>query len=269
MDMSPEEFTSSIPLSSGCQIISCDASGLMAINKKAGRASHPNKVPRASAKPPMIRADYNYEGEYYSWRDSGGGKRRLYLLNRLDSPTSGVVLAAFDPECARAAKEAFKNRLVRKVYCAICVGKVVPKFGTWTDNLAFVKGANCVRAVPSFLPGKKAVANYEVEGFDDNGAGLSLLRLEPITGLTHQLRVQCARRSVPILGDATYGNFSFNKKMKLASKLNRLFLHCAETELELEFLGKKIHFKAEAPLPDSFSSLMRYNANIAKLFMSR
>ena len=80
---------------------------------------------------------------------------------------------------------------------------------------------------------------------------------EPLTGITHQLRVQCAKHGMPILGDATYGNFAANKKIRSMSKINRLFLHCACTELEAEISGKKVVFSAAAKLPESFEAIMQ------------
>ena len=61
-----------------------------------------------------------------------------------------------------------------------------------------------------------------------------MLRMEPLTGRTHQLRVQCALRGIPIIGDKSYGDFSFNRKLSRASKTDRLCLHAAEIEFELK-----------------------------------
>ena len=91
--MSLKNFIEEIPFSTGCGVIKFDDSGLIAISKKAGRASHPNPNGR-DGKPPMVRAAYNFDGEYYAWQTPGGEKQKLYLVNRLDSPTSGVILAA-------------------------------------------------------------------------------------------------------------------------------------------------------------------------------
>ena len=65
------------------------------------------------------------------------------------------------------------------------------------------------------------------------------------------------KHGMPILGDATYGNFAANKKIRSMSKINRLFLHCACTELEAEISGKKVVFSAAAKLPESFEAIMQ------------
>lgn len=257
-----------IPFSTGCEIAAVSPCGLIAINKKAGRASHPNPAAGKNDKPPMVKARYNFDGEYYSWLDKDGQKHRLYLVNRLDSPTSGIILAGFDPDAVQAAKEQFRARNVRKKYAAIVLGNVVPKFGEWNDRLSTQKFAGFVRSVSGRMFGahtqQKASAHYNVEAFDQNSLGLSLITLEPHTGLTHQLRVQCATRRCPILGDATYGDFARNKRVKALTGISRLFLHCLETSLEIELRGEKIAFSANAPLPESFEKIIRYNPDIKK-----
>ena len=63
--MNIEQYIEKIPFSTGCSVVKFDACGLVAINKKAGRATHPNPGGPTGSKPPMVRADYNFKGEYY------------------------------------------------------------------------------------------------------------------------------------------------------------------------------------------------------------
>ena len=48
---------------------------------------------------------------------------------------------------------------------------------------------------------------------------LELLELGAVTGKTHQLRVQCMVRKVPIVGDKTYGDFATNRKVQKSTKI--------------------------------------------------
>lgn len=274
--MNIEEFIDTIPFARDCNILAFDECGLVAILKKAGRASHPNTpkgVIKGKGKPliPMVMARYNLKEEYYSWEipnendpDADPKKARLYLINRLDSPTSGIILAATTKEVADAAKAAFLNKTVKKTYHAICVGMATQKYGKWLDRIKEYKGNNFVRGKTD-NSGQLAVCSFYIEALDKNGAGLSLIRLEPETGLTHQLRIQCSQHKMPILGDATYGNFQANKRFKKLAKVNRLFLHCSKTEIDIQLGDKKIHFSAETPLPNSFATLMEYNPQIIKV----
>jgi 23S rRNA-/tRNA-specific pseudouridylate synthase len=82
----------------------------------------------------------------------------------------------------------------------------------------------------------------------------SLVKLEPRTGRSHQLRVQCAKRQLPIIGDQTYGNFALNREFAKLHQTKRLFLHSLETSFTYEFAGKNHAFKATAPLPREFLS---------------
>ena len=259
------DILESIPLSSGCEIIATHECGLIAINKKAGRSSHPNNAGGKNQKPPMIRAKYNMRDEYYSWLDENGNKHRLYLINRLDSPTSGVILAATSANIAKLAKEQFKLKQVQKKYMAIVVGKVYPPTETWKDRIKIKRMNNHVRSQSSSeCDSKLAITRYKAECNDANKLGLTLVQLEPTTGITHQLRVQCANHKTPILGDATYGNFMMNKKIKHLSKISRLFLHCKETLVKINVDDQEIVFKAEATLPESFDKIIRYNNEIIR-----
>jgi 23S rRNA-/tRNA-specific pseudouridylate synthase len=84
--------------------------------------------------------------------------------------------------------------------------------------------------------------------------GTSLLRLEPQTGRSHQLRVQCAKRGLPIVGDRTYGNFAANREFARASGIKRMFLHSVSVGLEYDFKGARHAFAAVAPLPPEFET---------------
>jgi 23S rRNA-/tRNA-specific pseudouridylate synthase len=80
--------------------------------------------------------------------------------------------------------------------------------------------------------------------------------LEPITGRSHQLRVQCANRGLPIVGDATYGDFARNRDFARRTKQKRMFLHSLETGFDYEFHGQRCHFSAKAPLPTEFDTAL-------------
>lgn len=85
---------------------------------------------------------------------------------------------------------------------------------------------------------------------------VSLIQLEPHTGRSHQLRVQCAKRGLPIVGDRTYGNFSANREFSKAGGPKRMFLHSLEVEFDYEFAGKENRFAAQAPLPAEFGAAL-------------
>jgi RluA family pseudouridine synthase len=131
------------------------------------------------------------------------GKVYLGIVHRLDRPVSGVILFARHVRAARRLSEQFAGRLVRKRYLALVEGQVEPEAGEWTDFLAKVEGeARSLVVPPSHPDGRLAILRYQVrQRLPDR----TLLEIELETGRTHQIRVQCACRGHPLVGDTLYG----------------------------------------------------------------
>lgn len=251
-----------IPLHAGVRVLKVSESGLIALDKPEGVMAHPNTSEdnvRA-----LITANYSLEEEAYHVRDGAGGIRRIWLVNRLDGPTSGVILVATNEQIALEAKQAFAKGTVSKQYVAICLGRVFPTVrGTWTDALAKQGGGpEGVRSVvvrPGMRPQgpvSQALTNFRVGQKGVGPMDLVTVHLEPRTGRTHQLRVQCAARGHPILGDRTYGHYDGNKAFGVDRGHKRLFLHAESVELTLSFNGKPLKFSATAPAPAEFAAAM-------------
>jgi tRNA pseudouridine65 synthase len=249
----PVNWERVLPLAHTARVV--QASGrLIALEKPAGLMTHPNKdVDRNYS---LLRASYDHQRECYRWQPkSGDDPGKLYLINRIDSPTSGLVLAALDSETAEAGRDAFAKGEVEKIYYAILIGVPRPRKGTWSDQLLRLPSnsrhepARIVVKIPGVVgpSGKSATTRYEVMEMHPNaGAMLTLIRLNPVTGRTHQLRVQSAARRHPIVGDATYGDFPFNHEFGRRTGHKRLFLHCASVRIPA------LNFLAESPLPPEF-----------------
>jgi 23S rRNA-/tRNA-specific pseudouridylate synthase len=244
---------SSLPLGQGVELLTHDANGLAAFLKPAGVLSHPNT--RADEPRSLLTTRYLLEGECYEWRDSAGAVQKLWLLNRLDSATSGVILAAADEALAAEVRAQFKRKHVRKVYQALVFG--TPRAGTelWRDLLAVEKSAGRIRtdATAGNIP---AESRMKVVRAGRREPRLSLLQLEPRTGRSHQLRVQCAKRHLPIVGDQTYGDFPRNRAFAKQTGEKRLFLHSLGSSFDYEFHGKTFSFSARAPVPPEFEKFL-------------
>ncbi len=249
--------TADLPLGPGVTVLTAHGTGLMALGKPAGVLSHPNS-PGASANALLV-CPYDLNGECYRFSAADGSPRQVWLLNRLDSPTSGVVLVCTDGELAAHIKALFARREVEKVYHAVVKGaRLIPDRGVWRDALVKSGGGEgrFVRA-SSGAGGAPAESVYRWERANRSIPGLSLVRLEPKTGRTHQLRIQSALHGHPILGDKTYGDFPLNRAVAAReARFDRLFLHCSRTAFDYEWAGARHVFLAECALPESFSSVL-------------
>ena len=250
------DFWSRLPLGVGVEILRQDASGLAAMAKPAGVLSHPNVVaenPRA-----LLTVDYNIEGEHWHWVDAeaGGVERRLWLLNRLDSATSGVILVAADEELAIAVRRLFRQKHIAKVYQGLVFGTPPLRREIWQDRLSTARRGGRVRTDRGGNVPASAVMTL-VRQARDVSVGLSLLQLEPRTGRSHQLRVQCAERHLPIVGDANYGDFRLNKEFAKRTGEKRLFLHSLSTTFDYTWKGRTQTFSATAPWPAEFGLALR------------
>lgn len=229
-----------------------DDSGLVALAKPAGVLSHPNEPgdePRS-----LLTAAYDRENECYVW-PAGDGRiaGNLWLLNRLDSVTSGLILAAGSEALARAIRELFHQRRVRKLYNALVFGVPPAEREVWRDRLAVEKKGGHIRTTAGGnIPAEALMRRLRTRRTEPC---VALIELEPKTGRSHQLRVQCAKRHLPIVGDATYGDFQANRAFAKTTKQKRLFLHSLHTEFEYTWQGRPHRFSATAPLPPEFEAM--------------
>ncbi len=250
MSASADRFWSTLPLGRDVGIVEHDANGLVALAKPAGVLSHPNEPsdePRS-----LLTARYQPDGEFFEWTKENGKGGRLYLLNRLDSATSGVILGARSEALADEIRALFQRRHIRKVYHALVFGIPGAVHQVWRDQLAVQKRGGKIRTeVSGNVP---AEAQLRVLRSRRGDLPMALISLEPKTGRSHQLRVQCAKRHLPIIGDATYGDFRANREFAKVTGNKRLFLHSLETSFEYTFGNRAYRFTAHAPLPPEFTA---------------
>lgn len=251
-----------LPLNKNVRLIAVHESGIFALEKPAGTMTHPNAPGIAAAKRAMIVADYSLKRECYFVRTPGvAGTVPVYVLNRLDSPTSGIVLCSTSESAARLARKAFENDTVRKVYYAVVCGNA-PTKDFWRDELIREKTLSGAPLRVAVAPRKgmrgTQTAVCEMRRVFGN-AKASLIKLMPHTGRTHQLRVQCASRNLPIAGDEAYGIVP--EKLP-AGTPKRLYLHAAETEITFPWKGVPAKFSVSSPLPPEFEKAANFLAGI-------
>ena len=245
----PESFWAKLPLGRDVQIVARDPNGLVAFAKPAGVLSHPNVArdePRS-----LLVAHYDTVGEFFHWPAvEGRAAGKLWLVNRLDSATSGLLLAASSEKLAQEIRASFQRRHIKKIYNALVFGAPHTAKDIWRDRLSVDKRGGQIRtATTGHVPSE---AHVHVLQTQRGARVLSLIELEPKTGRSHQLRVQCTKRHLPIVGDATYGDFKANRDFAKATGEKRLFLHSLHTEFEYTLDGRICRFSATAPLPEEF-----------------
>ncbi|MFT3780641.1 MAG: RNA pseudouridine synthase [Nibricoccus sp.] len=248
-----DSFWQTLPLGRDVQVVTHDANGLVAFNKPAGTLSQPNST--RDEERALLTAHYDKDGEFYFWGDSAERSAgKLWLLNRLDSATSGLILAAGSESLAGEIRALFQKRHIRKVYNALVFGQPHVAREIWRDRLAVEKRGGQIRTTTGgHIPSE---AHMRVLRQRRGEWPLALIDLEPKTGRSHQLRVQCAKRHLPIVGDATYGDFKANREFAKATGEKRLFLHSLATEFEYTVKGRTVHFSAKAELPAEFCALL-------------
>lgn len=235
------------------QVIYEDADVLV-INKPAGLTVHPTK-PRSLGKdrPAGCRptlADWLVDN--YPAIKKVGDKPALRpgIVHRLDKDTSGVLIAAKKQKSFRFLKDKFKNREVKKEYLALVIGTVKQAKGFIKRPIGRSRKRGVKRRTFQKFEktAKKAHTEFKrLEAFEN----FSLLKIVPITGRTHQIRVHLASIGHPIAGDRMYGSW---KKQPQIQGLNRSFLHAFALELTLPS-GKATRF--ESPLPSELKTVLK------------
>ncbi len=193
---------------------------LIAINKPAGVLTHSDKTGDETATDwvkQYIKKKYNKPGDVF-----------LHPVHRLDRPTSGILLFARTSKALSRMTQQFKQRQPNKVYYALTDQKVSKPQGHLVNYLVKNTSNNCVQ-VTNKHQGKLAELDYE---FMMQKHGLSLLKIEPKTGRSHQIRVQLANIGLPLIGDFKYGSKYKTDERAIGLHAGQLsFIHPVKKEL--------------------------------------
>jgi 23S rRNA pseudouridine1911/1915/1917 synthase len=193
-------------------------------------------------------ADHRGDRCLLRWACDRLRREDLHATSRLDVGVSGVVLVA----CDRAARErlalAREQHRYHRVYLALAPPGVTP--GTWAWSIGKGKG-NRRSALPPGAPGALDASTHVAVLASTPRA--SLLRVEPVSGRTHQIRVHAAAAAAPLYGDSTYGgSMKIIAPSGAVTRADRVALHALRVEAP-DASGAP--WRVEAPPPDDFLAL--------------
>ena len=162
------------------------------------------------------------------------------LVHRLDRDTSGVIVFAQTPHAQRHLGLQFEKRQMKKTYLARVAGHVAGDAGE-IDLPLTVDWPNRPRQMVCHDTGRPAQTGWKV--LRRNGSGKDAetrVRLTPVTGRSHQLRVHMLELGHPILGDSLYATGA-------AAAHPRLMLHAETLRLRHPDGGQGMNFRAPCP----------------------
>ena len=231
---------------------------LIVLNKQADMIVHPA---RGNTHGTLVNALAFYSDNL----SSGTGEFRPGIIHRLDKNTTGVLVVAKNDTAQWKIAKQFEHRQIKKNYLAVVHG--TPELTA--DRISAPLGVHPrIREKYAIRPeiGKEAITFYEVlESF----RGFSLLKLNPKTGRTHQIRVHLSYIKHPIVADDMYGGkLIYPWQLQACPErsrrntepavqepvINRVALHASTLEFKHPTTEKIMKF--EAPLPDDMQNLL-------------
>ncbi len=203
---------------------------LLILNKPAGMTAHAsNFLPDT----PTVAGALAYQR---------GTAFIFHVVNRLDKGTTGLMAVAKSGYIHDRLRRMLHSEGFRREYRAVCVGCPEPPAGIIDAPIGRDETSAVRRTVRP--DGQYAVSRYEVLSTRN---GLSLVKLLPETGRTHQLRVHMAYIGHPLAGDWLYGT-------EAPALIPRPALHACALTLTHPVTGEVLHFTA--PIPEDMQALI-------------
>lgn len=166
----------------------------------------------------------------------GDEKADVRTVHRLDRVVSGVMVLARNAKSASELSRQIREDEFEKEYLAVVHGKPEPDSGTLTDLLYRDKARKMTMVATEPAKGvQEAILDYQVQ---NTAQDLSCVQIQLRTGRTHQIRVQFASRSMPLVGERKYAVLEDPCEIALWS--HRIAFTHPRT-------GKRVEFSKEPP----------------------
>jgi 23S rRNA pseudouridine1911/1915/1917 synthase len=228
-----------VPVRAQIPILYVDAD-LVAVDKPPGMPSTGGPSPEPSVAA-ILLGHFPEMAAIDPWRAAG-------LVHRLDTGTSGLLLAARHPRAYRQLRAQFARKAIEKEYLAVVHGRLVRpgsiscSLGRDSRNRSRMIVARL--GMPSTWPARTEFVPL------GSVADLTLVRLRMRSGVTHQLRVHMATLGYPILGDAHYGKQMAAEAVILGAERDAKttrghYLHAVALRLAIDSIARELR----APFP--------------------
>jgi 23S rRNA pseudouridine1911/1915/1917 synthase len=227
------------PYKSGALDILFEDDALIVLNKPAGILSVP--LERRSQAPSIVTLLEDY------FRSSG--KRKPFVVHRIDLDTSGLVVFAKTAKAQATLKDQFRRREPERVYRAVVYGHPSPGQGTWHDRLVWDTKALIQKEThPNDPAGVDAVSHYRVV---ERFAATSMVEVRLETGKRNQIRIQARLRGHTLVGETRY---VYGPDSLRPVDFPRQALHAFQLVFRHPSDNRRIEF--EAPLPRDMADLV-------------
>jgi len=200
---------------------------VIVINKPIGVLSHAKGV---------LNDEFTVADFFRRYSTYNKDTNRPGIIHRLDRDTSGIMIGARNAETANLLQKQFADRKTKKTYFAVVDG--APKLSKANIDLPILRNPSAPSTFKVDSNGKSAITKYEVLASNEK---YSLVKLQPQTGRTHQLRVHMKYIGTPIHGDKVYGKAA-----------DRLYLHAHSLEITIPNGSRQIF---TTPVPVEFTNL--------------
>jgi 23S rRNA pseudouridine1911/1915/1917 synthase len=168
--------------------------------------------------------------------------RELRTVHRLDAGTSGVLLLVKNHAAASALAAQFREGTARKIYRAICCGRLPHDAGQIDLPIQADRRPGSQRVSVGGAPAQTDYRLLAARG------PLLLVDLRPLTGRTHQLRVHLSHLGAPVFGDVRYrGPRTIALPDGGFARADRPLLHAAELRVTHPVSGKALVLRADDP----------------------
>lgn len=221
---------------------------IILLDKPAGTLSHNDQKEFQKNMLDMM-VDYLIAKGDYSPRNEMSF--RPAICNRLDRNTSGILIGAKNAMTLRAINKEIRSENIDKYYLALVAGKTKGKF---SDVSYLTKDSKNNKVSVSKNKDLDSLSKQSVTEFETIASTneFSLLKVNLITGRTHQIRTVLKSLRFPILGDTKYGDDRLNRQFMNKYRYKSQFLHNYKVVFhnlpkELSYLNDKEFF---SNLPD-------------------